>query len=158
MAYLQSSVLSHAQKVRKLYKDSLRLLQSYYASNRIQLRYESVLLRAKFDENKDEVDLKKAKELINEANYLLWKYQHPQPYKYAHSPGGICYGRDPHMPDWILDTWTPQEKARYPEYFARRDIRKEDLLPIETRNYFLSDDLLTGDDHIITTNVAACTV
>lgn len=34
MAYLQSGVLSHAQKVRKLYKDSLRLLQSYYASNR----------------------------------------------------------------------------------------------------------------------------
>ena len=48
---------------------------------RITLRYESVLLRAKFDKNKDEVDMVKAKKLVNDANYLLWKYQHPQPFK-----------------------------------------------------------------------------
>merc|ERR1711942_294487 len=97
MAHLQTNILSHAQKVRKLYKDALRLVQSYYGANRISLRYESVLLRDKFDKNKDEMDMVKAKEMVNEGNYLIWKYQHPQPFKYAHSPGGICYGREPHI-------------------------------------------------------------
>merc|ERR1712142_525197 len=135
MAYLQTSALPHAQKVRKLYKDSLRLLQSYYGMSRIALRYESVLLRAKFDENSGETDMIKAKELVNEGNHLLWKYQHPKPFKYAHSPGGICYGRDAHVPDWILDTWTPEEKAQYPEYFARRDIRKEEYIEAWEKKY-----------------------
>ncbi|CAI9719318.1 Hypothetical predicted protein [Octopus vulgaris] len=128
MSYLQTQTLSHAQKVRRLYKNGLRLMQSMYGTDRVEMRYWSVLLRAKFDEHKNEIDFRKAKELLMAGEQKLWENQHPQPYLYAHSPGGICYGREVKLPDWILDTWTPQEKAQYPEYFARREIRKREYI------------------------------
>ncbi|GAB1600267.1 hypothetical protein Ahia01_000304400 [Argonauta hians] len=135
MSYLQTHTLSHAQKVRSLYKRGLQLLKSIYGTDRVELRYQSVVLRADFDKHKDEIDLRKAKQLLADGEHMLWKNQHPQPYVYAHSPGGICYGRDAKIPDWILDTWTPQEKAQYPEYFARREIRKGEFIERWEKKY-----------------------
>ena len=44
------------------------------------------------------------------------------------SPGGVAYGRELKSPDWVLDLWTPEEKAENPEYFARREQRKKDYI------------------------------
>jgi NADH dehydrogenase (ubiquinone) 1 beta subcomplex subunit 9 len=40
-----------------------------------------VLLRARFDENKDEVDMRKAKKLLIDGEKELFMKQHPQPFK-----------------------------------------------------------------------------
>jgi len=46
----------------------------------------------------------------------------------ANSPGGVAYGRELQSPDWVLDYWSPEEKAQYPEYFARREQRKKEYV------------------------------
>lgn len=35
----------------------------------------------------------------------------------------------------MLDTWHPIEKAQYPEYFARREIRKREFLENWNKTY-----------------------
>ena len=44
------------------------------------------------------------------------------------SPGGVAHGRTLKSPDWVLDFWTVEEKAEYPEYFARREQRKKEYI------------------------------
>lgn len=44
------------------------------------------------------------------------------------SPGGVAFEREVIPPDWVLDYWHPLEKAQYPEYFARREKRKEEYI------------------------------
>merc|ERR1711976_340831 len=127
MSYMQTKVLSHAQKVCALYKESLRQIQSYY-HRRHFMRYEQVLMRARFDENKDITDMVKAKELLKKGEEELFYYQHPQPFKFPNSPGGVAYGREARVPDWIYDMWHPLERAQYPEYFARREQRKLEFI------------------------------
>lgn len=51
------------------------------------------------------------------------------------SPGGVAYGREVEPPDWVLDYWHPLEKARYPEYFARREQRKKEWVEMWNKQY-----------------------
>lgn len=44
----------------------------------------------------------------------------------AESPGGSAYGRELKSPDWVLDYWSYDEKAQYPEYFSRREELKKE--------------------------------
>ncbi|CAH1780491.1 unnamed protein product [Owenia fusiformis] len=127
MSYLTTRAASHAQKVCSLYKKALRECQNWHYFPHLY-RYHQVVMRARFDENKDVVDMVKAKQLLEEGEAELWERKHPQPFKFTDSPGGVAYGREAPPPDWLLDTWTPLEKARYPEYFARREIRKEEYI------------------------------
>ena len=46
----------------------------------------------------------------------------------ANNPGGLAYGREVELPDWVLDYWHPLEKAQYPDYFARREQRKKEYV------------------------------
>ncbi|KAK3576370.1 hypothetical protein CHS0354_018918 [Potamilus streckersoni] len=139
MSYLQTKVLSHAQRVRKLYKEALREIYAHY-HERAHVRYWCVMLRAKFDEHKNEPDMRKAKQLLLEGERKLQENRHPFPFKFPHSPGGVAYGRHPPTPDWILDTWHPLEKAQYPEYFARRDVRKREFIERWEKKYGKSED------------------
>lgn len=134
MAYMQAKVISHAQRVRSLYKESLRQLQSYYYFRHLY-RYHAVLLRARFDEHKDERDMVKAKQLLTDGEDELFLKRHPQPFKFPNSPGGIAYGRSPLFPDWALDMWHPLERAQYPEYFARREQRKKEFIARWEKKY-----------------------
>ncbi|XP_071083271.1 NADH dehydrogenase [ubiquinone] 1 beta subcomplex subunit 9-like [Haliotis cracherodii] len=134
MSYMQTNVLSHAQRVRRLYKEGCRQLQSFYQQRHI-FRYQAVLLRARFDENKSEVDVRKAKKLLLDGERELFLKQHPQPFKFPHQPGGVAFGRVQHVPDWLLDTWHPLEKAQYPEYFAKREIRKKEFIERWEKKY-----------------------
>ncbi|XP_076449718.1 NADH dehydrogenase [ubiquinone] 1 beta subcomplex subunit 9-like [Babylonia areolata] len=135
MSYLQTSVISHAQRVRRLYKEASRQLQALYGYQRHIFRYHAVVLRARFDENKNEVDMRVAKKLLMEGEKELFLKQHPQPLKFPLSPGGVAYAREPHVPDWLLDIWHPYEKAQYPEYFARREIRKREFIERWEKKY-----------------------
>ena len=51
------------------------------------------------------------------------------------SPGGTAYLREVVPPDWILDYWHPLEKAQYPEYFARRELRKKQFIEMWEEKY-----------------------
>lgn len=44
------------------------------------------------------------------------------------SPGGVAYQREVIAPDWLLDHWHPLEKAQYPNYFVRREKRKQEFV------------------------------
>lgn len=38
--------------------------------------------------------------------------------------GGVAPERVVESPDWVLDYWHPLEKAMYPVYFKKREVRK----------------------------------
>ncbi|XP_070574681.1 NADH dehydrogenase [ubiquinone] 1 beta subcomplex subunit 9-like [Ptychodera flava] len=116
--------LTHSQRVLRLYKKSLRHLESYCHA-RHKFRYHATLLRARFDEKKDEKDLVKAARYLQEGEEEFWKKQHPQPYIFIDSPGGTRFERDLPPPEWVLDYWHPSERAIYPEYFAKYEKRKQ---------------------------------
>jgi len=134
MSHIQTSVLSHAARVRRLYKESLIQIKSYYHFRHL-MRYESVLMRARFDKHKDELDMVKAKQILLQGESELEDNRHPQPFKWANSPGGTAYGRDPVMPDWVLDMWHPAERLQYPEYFTKREQRKKEYMEDWEKKY-----------------------
>jgi len=134
MSYMQTKVISHAARVRRLYKESLRQLQAFYFFRPVY-RYHAVLLRARFDEQKDELDMVKAKQLLGDGEEELFLNRHPQPFKFPNSPGGVGYGRTPHFPDSGLDMWHPLERAQYPEYFAKREQRKTEYIARWEKKY-----------------------
>ncbi|XP_059164403.1 NADH dehydrogenase [ubiquinone] 1 beta subcomplex subunit 9-like [Physella acuta] len=140
MSYLQTSATSHARKVRSLYKQAVRLLQAHYEGyDRFEFRYQAVLMRARFDEHKEEIDVRKAKKLLLDGQKELFLKSHPQPIKFPLSPGGVAYQRTYPAPDWLLDFWSSHEKAQYPEYFALRDIRKKEFIERWEKQYGKSD-------------------
>lgn len=60
---------------------------------RDKYRYFACLLRDRFDKNKNVKDMVKATELLKAGEEEFWANQHPQPYIFADSPGGIAYER-----------------------------------------------------------------
>ncbi|XP_033104775.1 NADH dehydrogenase [ubiquinone] 1 beta subcomplex subunit 9-like [Anneissia japonica] len=118
-------LLSHSQKVLRLYKKSYRHLESWI-TDRPDFRYEATVLRARFDEHKNEKNLQKAQELLKAGEDEFWEKQHPQPYIFIDSPGGTRYERNIPPPDWVLNWWHPTERAMYPSYFAKRQKRLAD--------------------------------
>lgn len=85
-------------------------------------------MRARFEENKNMRDFREIEKTLAEGEEELFLKNHPQPRKFADSPGGVAYEREVIPPDWILDYWHPLEKAQYPDYFARRELRKKEYL------------------------------
>jgi len=120
-------LVNHTTKVRSLYKKALRCLESWYDRREVY-RYYAVLMRQRFEEKRDIKDMRVAKELIFQGEEELFKKQHWLPRKFPESPGGVAYEREVIPPDWMLDYWHPLEKAQYPEYFARRELRKKEFV------------------------------
>ncbi|XP_020278407.1 NADH dehydrogenase [ubiquinone] 1 beta subcomplex subunit 9 [Pseudomyrmex gracilis] len=125
MAHLPSELISHAQKVCRLYKRALRTTRDWY-HKQPEWRYQAVLLRERFDKNKDIKDLRYAKYLLEEGEKEVFLKQHPIPSRYANSITGGAYNRTTESEDWVLDFWDPMEKAQYPKYFARREQMKDE--------------------------------
>lgn len=92
-------------------------------------------MRQRFEENRKEPDERKAKEMLAEGEAELFREQHYQPRQWPNSPGGVAFGRTVEPPDWVLDYWHPLEKARYPEYFARREQRKKEWVEMWEKQY-----------------------
>lgn len=100
-------------------------------------------MRKKFDDNTNIKDPRQVQQLIEEGERELFLKQHPQPRKFAMSPGGVAFDRVVTPPDWVLDFWHPLEKAQYPDYFARREERKKEFLKIWDSQYSKG----TKEDH-----------
>lgn len=123
-------------------------------------RYQAVLMRERFDLNRNVNDPDKARELLDAGELELFQKQHYQPKKctytlivvivscyycqcfffscmilVANSPGGCAFEREVIPPDWVLDFWHPLEKAQYPEYFARRELRKKEYVEWWEKKY-----------------------
>ncbi|ESN97219.1 hypothetical protein HELRODRAFT_178341 [Helobdella robusta] len=98
-------------------------------------RYEAVLLRDRFDQNKNECDMVKAKQMLEDGEKELFENLHPQPFKFPNSPGGIAFEREVYYPDWMLDMWHPLERLQYPEYFKKREQRKLEYIDRWEKKY-----------------------
>ncbi|XP_050359790.1 NADH dehydrogenase [ubiquinone] 1 beta subcomplex subunit 9-like [Nymphalis io] len=122
---------THAQKVCTLYKKAMRQVESYYCARNV-VRYQQVILRSRFDANKNVTDAKDQRLLYRVGKHELFMTQHPVPIaKFPYSvgiAGGVAYARVVEPPDWVLDYWHPLEKAQYPDYFKRREIRKSEYI------------------------------
>ncbi|CAK4620287.1 hypothetical protein LEN26_015699 [Aphanomyces euteiches] len=89
-------VLSHKQQVTRLYKRSLKLLDSWIIDRRLW-NSEATKIRAQFNANKA-VEIGTAQRLLCEANAQLEHYTHPDPYVIVHMPGGSKFMRNPPLP------------------------------------------------------------
>ncbi|XP_030764012.1 NADH dehydrogenase [ubiquinone] 1 beta subcomplex subunit 9 [Sitophilus oryzae] len=134
MANLPTGLISHTRKVQSLYKKALRSLENWYDRREVY-RYYAVLMRKRFDDNACITDMRVAKELISKGEQELRSTAHWHPRKFPDSPGGVAYGREVPLPDWVLDYWHPLEKAQYPEYFARREQRKKEFVKLWEKQY-----------------------
>uniref|UniRef100_A0A9J8DFG2 NADH dehydrogenase [ubiquinone] 1 beta subcomplex subunit 9 n=1 Tax=Cyprinus carpio carpio TaxID=630221 RepID=A0A9J8DFG2_CYPCA len=138
---MAAAYLTHHQKVLRLYKKSLRHIESWCIF-RDKYRFYACLLRARFDENKHEKDMMKATMMLKAGEEEFWANQHPQPYLFPDSPGGTSYERYEcyKAPEWCLDHWHPSEKAMYPDYFAKREQWKKLRVQSWDREHMPSND------------------
>lgn len=140
-----TGLVSHATRVKSLYKKALRNLESWYDRREVY-RYHAVLMRARFDENVCVEDRRLAKELLEKGEEELFKYQHINVRKFFDSPGGSAYLREVIPPDWVVDYWHPLEKAQYPEYFARREERKREYIKFWKKLFLDKGENDNGDN------------
>jgi NADH dehydrogenase (ubiquinone) 1 beta subcomplex subunit 9 len=131
--------------IRDVYENyvSQKPKHNFFVRCRPRYRYEAVMMRARFDENRNLKDFRQAEQLLAEGEEELFLGQHQQPRKFPMSQGGVAFEREVIPPDWILDYWHPLEKAQYPEYFARREVRKKEYLA----KWDLQHGKGTGDAH-----------
>ena len=79
MKMASGELLSHSQRVIRLYRNSLKHLLSWTIDRGVW-REEAVVLRARFDANKDLKDLRKARKLLEDGEAEFQLYKHPDPY------------------------------------------------------------------------------
>lgn len=125
--HLQFAPVSHAQNVCRLYKAGLKVIRSNELK-RFECRFKQVQLRKRFEDNRDIKDFRVAKALL-QAGWEEHDYErHWLPFSYNDSAGGVMFERNDPVPDHHLDNWHPLEKAFYPDYFARREKRKQEFI------------------------------
>ncbi len=76
---MASASLTHAQKVTRLYRRSLKHMLSW-TINRASWREEALQLRARFDANKEINDVKKATQVLEAGEEEFQQNIHPDPY------------------------------------------------------------------------------
>ncbi|CAL4120454.1 unnamed protein product, partial [Meganyctiphanes norvegica] len=133
MANLPREIYSQNTSICILYM-SLKLKELAFNSLHM-FRYQAVLMRDRFDKNKDVKDLRLAQQILDDGEKELFSYMHYQPRKFPLSPGGVAYEREVQAPDWVVDYWHPMEKAAYPDYFARREQRKQEYIEWWEKTY-----------------------
>ncbi|CAK9807591.1 NADH dehydrogenase [ubiquinone] 1 beta subcomplex subunit 9 [Anthophora plagiata] len=134
MAQIPSGLISHSKKVCSLYKRCLRMLESFHVP-RDKFRYEAVLLRERFEKNRNIPDARVAKQLLLNGEEDLFRYSHAQPKYFPESPKGIAFERFGTPPDSVLDYWDPIEKAQYPKFFAHREVLKKEYEEFYNKMY-----------------------
>ncbi|CAH8656112.1 unnamed protein product [Schistosoma bovis] len=132
--HLRTRLISHGQKVCELYKAALYDLK---AKNRdvLKYRYHAVLMRARFEENRNIKDAVLARKMLEDGWTELKQIEAPYPYKYPDAPGGAAYGRETVFNDSNYDLWHPLEKKQYPDFFARREKRKKEFIEAWVKRY-----------------------
>lgn len=74
-----SEVLTHAQRVTRLYRKSLKHLLSW-TIDRAAWRTQALQLRALYDANKNIKDMGKAAAILEEEEKNFEQWKHPDPY------------------------------------------------------------------------------
>jgi len=132
--HLQFKPISHAQQVCRLYKAGLKVCRSD-KFDRYEVRFDQLQLRKRFDDNKNIKDFRVAKALLA-AGWEEHDYKrHFQPFSFPDSEGGVMFERNDPIPDHHLDSWHPLEKAFYPDYFERRERRKQEFMDRWNKQY-----------------------
>ncbi|KAJ8303453.1 hypothetical protein KUTeg_019849 [Tegillarca granosa] len=116
--HLVTQVPTHAKRVLSLYKKSLRCLRDHFPEIP-EYRYHAAFIRKMFDDTKDIKDFMEADRRCKIAESQLKTYMHAFPRKFYN----------------LKNTWHPMEKAQYPEYFAKREIRKREFLESWEKKY-----------------------
>lgn len=129
--YLDRELISHARKVCSLYKRMSRDIE-WWEGDFFEQRFKKLQLRAQFDQHKNINDMREAKMILNEGERKFHKEINPYNAqgtpKHPFSKEGIAYSRNVESPDYVVDTWHPLEKARYPYFFAKREEMKEEYI------------------------------
>lgn len=97
--YMQKpQILTHSQKVRRLYKRCLKTAFNWYVM-RDRCIEAADEIRGRFDENKDlDPQSKKVEVLLKAAEDELYSWMHPDPYVCPHMPSGTLYMRNAPVP------------------------------------------------------------
>ncbi|KAL7670763.1 hypothetical protein ACOME3_005687 [Neoechinorhynchus agilis] len=138
MSHLVTSYMTHSQRVCRLYKMAIKECRNY-GNDRLHYRYLAILMRARFDQNKNVKDRLEARRLLAEGEVELEKMSHPMPVNFPDSPGGSNYDRSDKYVDSVYDLWHPLEKAQFPEFFRRRALRKTEYLMRWNKKYGKSE-------------------
>ncbi|XP_078042672.1 NADH dehydrogenase (ubiquinone) B22 subunit [Augochlora pura] len=125
MAQIPSGLITHSQRVCRLYKRVLRTLDDFNMWKH-EFRYQATLVRQRFEENRNIKDARLAKKLLLEGEEELFRNPNYQPKKFPDSEGGITKNNVVPLPDHFIDYWHPVEKAQYPKYFAKREEMKKE--------------------------------
>jgi len=125
--HLITKPVSHQQSVCRLYKLGLETMRSRWWK-RIEIRYHQIKLREEFDAYKDIKDYRVARALLASG----WERFHYEanwaPFIFPDSKDGPLFEKgDPQCDSW-LDDWHPLEKKMYPDYFERREKRKQEFI------------------------------
>uniref|UniRef100_K3WSQ1 NADH dehydrogenase [ubiquinone] 1 beta subcomplex subunit 9 n=1 Tax=Globisporangium ultimum (strain ATCC 200006 / CBS 805.95 / DAOM BR144) TaxID=431595 RepID=K3WSQ1_GLOUD len=90
--------LSHKQAVQRLYKQSLKTLDSWIIDRRLW-NEEATKIRAQFDQNRNlDPSSGLAKRLVREAQEKVEHYTHPDKYVFNYMPGGTRFMRNAPIP------------------------------------------------------------
>lgn len=119
-------ILTHAQRVCRLYKKSYRCTEDWAVSKSL-FRFDACLLRARFDETLKIKDNRVLAKMVDEGEHELFEKQHADPRRFKNDPEGICYNREHDTPDWLMDSWHPWEKVQTLDFFDKREKLKEDF-------------------------------
>ncbi|KAF2459582.1 hypothetical protein BDY21DRAFT_338628 [Lineolata rhizophorae] len=92
--------MSSQQTVLSLYRRSLKLALDW-AVNRYVWRGQAMYIRSLFEANKHVTEPRQLKAIVDEAEGLLDKWKHPDPYRPPTAPGGSKYERN--LPAPILE-------------------------------------------------------
>lgn len=91
---------SNKAVVLSLYRRSLKLALDW-AVHRYVWRGQALYIRSLFEANRNVVEPRQQRKLIQETEALLEKWKHPDPYRPPEAPGGSKYERN--LPTPILD-------------------------------------------------------
>lgn len=90
--------LSHQQRVTRLYRRSLRELNSWAIDRELFCR-EAEKIRAQFDQNRSlDPHGGLSQRLVREAEEKVLSFTHPDPYTKPYMPGGSKFMRNPPLP------------------------------------------------------------
>merc|ERR1712228_479741 len=119
-------IVTHAQRVCRLYKKSLKSTRDLYFEVH-NYRYQAVLMRARFDATRKEKDMRKLVAMLEAGEEEWFENQAFDPFIFRDDEHGIIYNREPHYRDDMIDHWHPWEKANYIDYFDKREEMKKEM-------------------------------
>jgi NADH dehydrogenase (ubiquinone) 1 beta subcomplex subunit 9 len=97
------SAIPHKLCIQRLYKRALRNAYDHYAFEREIYRQHCLLIRSRFEANKDETNVVRIKALVKQAEDELEEKKHPRPHIFPTSFGGTKHYRNFPPSLWLVE-------------------------------------------------------